>query len=165
MEPPSGNKPRRIGRPTDLTPELQASIVKTVQDGNTLDDAAALNGISPSALYDWKSRGNRGEEPFAQFSDAITQARAFAKSEAIRNVREGVYLNGQKDWKAEAWYLERMFPDQFGPQAAVHVRLEKELSSTLDKLQKSLDPDVYHQVLTALAAETGSEPAGGDSGG
>jgi hypothetical protein len=58
------------------------------------------------------------------------------------------------DWKAEAWFLERTFPHDYGPNAVVHTKVEGELNGALDRLQQNLAPDVYNLVLAALSGQT-----------
>jgi transposase-like protein len=150
---------RPVGRPTVLTPELREAIAKSIRGGCPTDDAAAMNGVDPATLYRWMERGRAGEPEFREFCESVTRARAAAKRRAIREVRQGVLVSGAKDWKAWAWWLERMYPNEFGPQANVHVKVEKELSAALDRLKERLDPAVYVMVLGALAEEAGGEPA------
>lgn len=152
---------RKMGRPTECTPEMTAAIATDIERGMTLDDAAALNGINPSTLYEWRNRGDEGEQPYSDFAKAIAQARAKARATALANVRSGVLPSMAPDWKAEAWWLERMYPDEFGAQAAVAVKVEKELGAMLDTLKQNLDADTYHKVLGALAGENSGGEAGG----
>jgi hypothetical protein len=154
-----------MGRPTLLTPELQASICKEIEAGLTYEDAAELNGITRKTLSEWVAKGRAGADPYRAFGDAVIAARAKAKADAIKAVRAGVMMNQAPDWKAEAWFLERTFPDQYGPQTAVHVKVEKELDRLLDTLKAKLAPDVYDMVLSAIAGEVGGEETGGAEGG
>lgn len=158
---------RGPGRPTSLTPEVQAAIVADVEAGVKFEDAALANGIAEKTLYAWVARGNeKGEEPYRGFSQALTRARATAKANALRNVRAGMLPSKEPtaDWKAEAWFLERTFPNEYGPQQAVAAKVQKELDAALDLLKAKLAPDVYDQVLNALAEED-SEGTASSAGG
>lgn len=159
IRPETGVSHRGRGRPTDLTPALQEAIAKSIRNGCTMEDAAALNGISLDSLMTWKRKGADGLAPYDKFASAVARARAAAKRKAIREVRRGVMMNGAKDWKAWAWWLERMYPNEFGAQAAVHVKVEQELASALDRLKERLAPDLYVMVLCALAEEAGGSTA------
>lgn len=156
-----------MARPTKLTDELQAAIVAEVEVGVRFEDAALVCGIHGNTIYNWIERGEAGEEPFAEFLGAITSARAKAKSSALRNVRAGVLPSKEpsNDWKAEAWFLERTFPNEYGPSAIVHSKVEAELTAALAMLKEKLAPNVYDQVTAALAGETSearaSEPETG----
>ena len=149
-------EPGKGGRPTLLTPALQEAIATDVESGAKFEDAAVINGITERTLYNWIARGENGEEPFLGFFQAITRARAVAKLAAIKNVRAGVLPSKElsPDWKAEAWFLERTFPHDYGPNAVVHTKVEGELNGALDRLQQNLAPDVYNLVLAALSGQT-----------
>ena len=153
------------GRPTSLTPQVQTSICERLSEGATYEGAAVLSGVSYPAFKSWMSRGSDGEEPFATFRAAVTQAREFAKQEAIKNVRGGVLQSGMRDWKAESWWLERMYPEDFAPQASVNVKVEKELEGILDKVKGALSADAYNAALAAIIGEAGSEASGGNTEG
>ena len=66
----------KIGRPTKLTPALQARIVKLVREGNYPETAAQSEGVHRDTYYSWMERGREREQPFADFPDAMTRARA-----------------------------------------------------------------------------------------
>jgi hypothetical protein len=153
------------GRPTLCTPELIEQFQRYILEGATMQDAADLVGVSRSAACDWLARGLNGEAPFCNFSDAVTQARALAKHESIRAVRDGRLpgIGDKHDWKASALYLERQFPSEWGPQQAVTVKVEKELEKALDKLKEVLPADAYELALVALVGEAGGETPPVDS--
>ncbi len=149
-----------MGKPTTLTAEVQQAIVAEVLAGCSLATAAALNGIGSTTIETWSKKGREGKAPYAGFWAAINAARAQAKADAIKAVRAGTMGNMQPDWKAEAWFLERTFPAEYGPQQAVNVKVEKELDRVLEDLEKKLAPDVYNLVLSAIAGEAGGEATG-----
>ena len=47
------------GRPTDLTPAVQARIVQAIVGGNDNKVAAAYAGIGESTFYAWLERGRK----------------------------------------------------------------------------------------------------------
>ena len=64
------------GRPTKLTPEVQARIVEAIEAGNYIEVAAAAAGISKPTFYGWMQRGT--DEPGSEYSDfrnAVEKAR------------------------------------------------------------------------------------------
>lgn len=142
-----------MGRPTLLTPELQESICKEIEAGLSFDDAAKLNGVSQASIIIWRRRGAKGEEPYLSFLQASEKARVKAKSDALKNVRAAMQSNGAPDWRGEAWFLERTYPDQYGQQNVVNIKVEKALSEILDKLKAVLLPDQYEKALMALCGE------------
>ena len=154
-----------MGRPTDLTPELQVAICAELRAGVSIETAATLCGIGSSTLKDWRARGKSGEPRYVDFSSATDAARAQAKAKAIKAVRAGLLpgKDAAPDWKAEAWFLERTFPAEYAPQQSVNVKVEQQLDAALDRLQGKLAPDVYAAVLAAIAVDD-APPEGTDEG-
>ena len=115
----------KTGRPTKLTDELQDALVEKLREGNYIETACALVGITDRTYYRWIERAEdelervaknprrriqKSEEPFIQFRQAVKKARAEAESEAVTAIRQ----EGKKTWTAYAWWLERSFPDRWG---------------------------------------------------
>jgi hypothetical protein len=76
-----GRAPRRRGRPTKLTPELEDQLVATVRQVGFLSTAARSCGVPPSLVCEWVARG-LGRDPdspptkrFAEFADGVERAR------------------------------------------------------------------------------------------
>jgi len=113
------------GRPTDLTPEIQKTIVDALLAGAYIETAAAIAGISKVTFYKWARRGSREkrrlekrrrarpskrELPFISFVNAIKEA--MAKSELADVLR--IAKASQTQWQAAAWRLERKHPGRWG---------------------------------------------------
>ena len=114
------------GRPTKLTPQVQARIVQAIVGGNDITVAAAYAGIGKTTFYEWLERGRKeaarlaassrakpkdSETPFAEFADAIQKAQADAET---RNVALIAKAAQEGTWTAAAWWLERKHPDRWG---------------------------------------------------
>ena len=97
------------GRPTKLTPELQAKLCEYLATGCYVCTACALVGISDQTLSNWKQRGAAGEEPYLGFVDAIKDAEARAEARAVALVQKAMV----DDWKAAMTWMERKFPDRW----------------------------------------------------
>lgn len=108
---------RKIGRPTKLNPQTQERIVKAISDGNYLQNACALAGISEQTFGDWRRRGENGEEPFLAFLEAVTRAEAIAEDVIISQWRDQI----PQDWRAARDFLARRHPDRWGPNIDVNV--------------------------------------------
>ena len=101
-----------MGRPTKLTPELQADLVRALASGAFIEAAGEYVGIHPDTYYGWMRRGqDEGEGPFFEFSETIKKARS-----AVTLRMAGRILAAADDgtWQAGAWWLERSHPDQYG---------------------------------------------------
>ena len=150
------------GRPTKLTPELQAAIVADVEAGNYGETAAALSGIDRATFYRWMAVGKNGEQPYRDFFDAITRARAKAENDALATVRAG-FAHVDRGPEHARWYLERTAPARFGRRdhVVVESKVREELDGALGKLETQLDSETYQRVLAALASgDAGSAEAG-----
>ena len=100
------------GRPGKLTPEVQQRIVQAVASGNYLETAAAYGGITYTTFNNWMHRGEeRKGENYVAFFEAVKKAEADA--EVLRVARISKAAN-EGNWQADAWYLERRYPNRWG---------------------------------------------------
>lgn len=155
-----------IGRPTKLTPALQARIVKLVREGNYPETAAQSEGVHRDTYYSWMERGRKGEKPFAEFSDAVTRARATAQRKMLAHVAKAA----PKDPENARWYLERTAPDLYGRRDKLVVEnlVSQELDTFLARLEQRLPTEIYERVLAALtddaAGDGAARPPSSDEG-
>lgn len=96
---PAGRKaPRepKNGRPTDLTPELQARIVALIKGGNFPTTSAAACGVAENTYFEWMARGEGRDrdrpaiQPYLGFAKAIAEARAHAEVSLVLKLREQI---------------------------------------------------------------------------
>lgn len=148
------------GRRSALTPERQETICQLIRAGNYIRTAAAQAGLTETTIYAWSRRGqadiDAGNEnsPHAQFHLALM--RAEAQSEALRVVR--IQRAGEQDWRADAWFLERRFPERWA--ARPTLTLAGEVGLTVDA-ELVVDPralDLGEQMLDALLSARSEEP-------
>lgn len=103
---------KKPGPKGKLTPERSRKIIKAIKEGSPHETAAASAGIAPSTFYDWLAKGEQYETGvYREFAEKIRQAEAIAESERIRRINKA---GKEGDWKADAWYLERRYPDKWG---------------------------------------------------
>lgn len=102
-----------LGAPSRIAePDTVQQVLEALQDGNYMETAAELAGLSKQTIYHWLKLGEQGQEPYKLFADAAKRACARAEAEAVKNVR-----NAGKDprfWAAEMTFLERRHPEKFG---------------------------------------------------
>jgi hypothetical protein len=100
----------RIGRPSRLTPEVEARILNAIRCGAPNKVACAAAGIHQDTLYGWLEKAKeQPESEYAAFSEKLTRAR----EEGI-TARLAIVMKAAKmDWRAAAWLLERDLPDLF----------------------------------------------------
>lgn len=104
-------------KPLKLTPALQAAICKLIRVGVHPRTACAAEGIHRATYYEWRKRGEEGEEPFAAFLDATNCALAAVHGE----LEQGLVIASRADWRAGAWLLSKRARDVYGDRHAVQV--------------------------------------------
>lgn len=141
------------GRPTSLTPEVQAKIVETIRDGNYRHIAAQAAGVHRNSLIAWEKRGEAGEEPYASFLCELQKAEADAEITLLQTVK-----SGGDGWQSKAWMLERRFASRWCARVRQHVA--EELGAFTDKLRKTLDEPTYRKVVDATREDAPAGDAG-----
>ena len=122
-----------MGRPSKLTPEVEARIVEAVELGATWEKAAEAAGVGASTLREWRQRGEADEAPFAAFLAALKRAEAEGVARALRTIRQAAE-SGQ--WTAAAWLLERRYPADYGRRTEVAVEARLPDSGVAELLRK-----------------------------
>jgi len=112
--------PNKVGRPSELTSMLQQEICNLLSDAINIETACELVGIAKATYYNWRERGESGEEPFAEFLDATTRARAKAKLMLLRIIDRAAE-NG--DWRAASWRLTHGGWPEFSDRPAVEKKI------------------------------------------
>ena len=138
------------GRPSELTPEVEESLLKNIRAGVPIQTAAIAVGISRQTFHNWMKRGSdeayriskgeklrASEEKFFYFFDTVMRAKEEAKAGHIAVVAKA---GREGDWRASAWWLQRQFRDEFGDNPApqnvtnnIHNTLN--ISTTMSELQ------------------------------
>ena len=96
---------------TKLTNKLSDEICNDIKAGVPIVHAAISHGISQSTFYDWYNKGKKAKKgKFRDFYDDVEEA----KSIAINLRARRIYKAGQANWQADAWWLERVDPENFG---------------------------------------------------
>ena len=144
-----------MARPSKLTPAVRAALVDALRAGHYQEQAARLAGISPSTFYDWKDRGESGEQPYSEFLEAIERARAEAEDLYLRIVRTAAEKG---TWQAAAWWLERSMPHKWGRRN--HVRVsdspQRDLPLLVPRTEASAE-EVF-ELLAELARRQNGDP-------
>jgi hypothetical protein len=149
---------KNSGRTPDLTPKVQAAIVKAIAQGNPGKIAAKAAGVSERAFFYWLAWGRKKKDPiYIAFLAAVEKAEGISAKSSVAVVKKAA--NGVKatitkvikfpdgtektetttkkeyHWQAAAWLLERTNPEEF---ALKYKReLESLVESALDKAIKN----------------------------
>ena len=122
------------GRPSKVSPELTQQVVDALLDGNYMETAAAVVGISKSTLYRWLRKAEELEVnalelaaeaedlepdlysyvdpadwPLLDFRHSVKSAEAWAEAELLRKARAAGL-----GWQAFMTILERRHPQRWG---------------------------------------------------
>jgi hypothetical protein len=116
-------KRKKVGRTTELTPQVQSELLTMLTTGAYIEHACQAVGIHPATYYNWMNRGQtykdtlesgeklvKDDKPFFEFFEAITRARARTSTRVSGLVMKAA----EKDWRAAAWWLEQSFPKEWG---------------------------------------------------
>lgn len=94
-----------------LTDQLCDEICNDIKAGVPIKHASIAHGISESTFYNWFDKGREAKTgKFKKFYDKIQEA----KSVAITLRARRIYKAGETSWQADAWWLERVDPTNFG---------------------------------------------------
>lgn len=111
-----------MGRPTKLTPELQAKLCGLLREGKFFRHACNACGVDENTVNGWLSKAKEpgASQELIDFSVACVRARDEGEQRLIENMR--TMAIEKLDWKQEAWILERMNPKQY------HLTTKSEIS-------------------------------------
>jgi len=116
------------GRPTLLTPDLEAAICTYIAEDDMYPEVATcLAGASRASYYNWCAWGKEGKQPYADFLDSIKEAEAWCEL----NLNRAQKAN-PKFWAMYMTQKERRFPDRWGKRE----RVQQEHSGGLEIILK-----------------------------
>ena len=94
-----------------LTDKLCDEICNDIKAGVPIKHAVISHGISETTYYRWYDKGKEAKSgKFRNFYDKIQEAKSVAVTLRARRV----YKAGETSWQADAWWLERVDPENFG---------------------------------------------------
>jgi hypothetical protein len=95
-----------MGRPTKLTPELQAQLVSIIEAGNYRSVACKAVGLHPDTFRKWMQKSRR---PYIGFRRAVEAAEARGEVEVVGLIRQQVSQN----YRAGLELLARKYPQRW----------------------------------------------------
>lgn len=126
-----GRPPRPVGRPSKISKELMKVIVEAIEEGNYVETAAQLAGVSKPSLYAWLKKGHAKEcDLCIEFLNAVNQALSKAEDDDLKNIKR----HAQRDWRASAWRLERRSPTRWGHKTQIAPAEIKDDSKTINEI-------------------------------
>lgn len=108
-----------MARPTDCTPEMTAAVVAELERRPSIRAACAAVGIGQSTYHQWVAKGDAGEQAcYVEFAERTRAARDKGVARLFNRVVEA---GEGGDWRADAWLLERVAPDEFSTRVRTEV--------------------------------------------
>jgi len=127
--------PRKI-----LDETIRDRLIQAIKLGAFIEHACIYAGINSSTFRLWRKHAQSGLEPYKSFWEEVQQAESESIVRRIARI-EKAGLDGS--WQADAWILERKYPDKFGkrdhlkveadPNAPVEVELQWADGNVLDR--------------------------------
>jgi len=107
-----------MARPTKLTKQVQERIARAIRVGATYELAAQYGGIHYDTFNEWMKAGREAESgEFYEFSEAIKKAEGEAAYRSLSRIETAAKKG---NWQADAWKLERRYPQSYGRQVHEH---------------------------------------------
>lgn len=157
-----------------------ASITKNIAGliaaGNPVKAACWATGVSEATFYLWQEKGEAiareieaADDPeaaragldeasaaYLEFYEAIKRARGAAIASRIKVIRQAA---DDGTWQAAAWWLERMYPDEFGRRERIEVKDDRAVRDPLAE-RVLTDEEVRGLVNDLLARIAGESDTG-----
>lgn len=96
------------GRRPKLTKELVKKAIALKSDGMSDKDICIACGVSQTAFYRWQENGGKSDLQ-RELVDGLKKAESNYKGALLRSIKE----QGEKDWRALCWLLERKYPEEY----------------------------------------------------
>lgn len=141
-----------IGRPSRYSTELVDEMCRYIETGVPTADACVMAGISKATYYYWKAGKYISQQQLLEFLDRIEEAESKRKANFVIQIAKA----SKDDWRAGAWYLERVYPQEF---AKVNkLQIEGELKHLHELSNAELDQAILEgETIEADSGEDGED--------
>ena len=123
-----------------LDEEITERLLQAIKLGAFTEHACHYAGITSATFRKWRQNAMNDIEPYKSFWQQVN----LAESEAIvRRIARIEKAGADGNWQADAWVLERKYPDKFGrrekvtlqadPNAPIEVELQWADGNVLDR--------------------------------
>lgn len=121
------------GNRSKLTPEFVAEACKFARAGLRNVDICKALSVSETSFYRWQQEPRKGLE--VELWDGLEKARAERKAFMIQTITNAAHAG---TWQAAAWWLERVYPEEFAKPDRYHdqgtdeaIKAVRELTETI----------------------------------
>ncbi len=119
---PAAGAPERApgpGRPSGFNERMIEGLCSIIRETGASDSgAAARMSLHPSTVSRWK-------RDFPDFALLLRGAREEFRAAQLEIIMEATRMGGARGWRAAAWMLERVFPQDYAPRAAERARFQE----------------------------------------
>ncbi|BAQ84817.1 putative DNA binding protein [uncultured Mediterranean phage uvMED] len=110
------NKPYKL-----IDEGIRSRLLQAIRLGSYIEHACFYAGIDSSTFRKWRQKAEKDIEPYKSFWKEVQ----LAESEAImRRLARIEKVAEEGNWQADAWVLERKYPDKFGRRDRLSVNLD-----------------------------------------
>jgi hypothetical protein len=95
--------------------QRRQALLKWLRAGLPIDTAARLSDLTPEIVSVWRRRSTNRVLGYITLEADIQKAMAEGQAVHLARITEA----GKANWRASAWLLERMYPEQYAPPAQV----------------------------------------------
>lgn len=106
-----------------------------ISEGLTNADVCRWLGVDESTFYAWLKKPKTDAQ--RQLSEGIEKARIDRKAKCLRAIREA--YQEKEAWQAAAWYLERVYPQEFAKAKRPEEDPNAELINKMDELINQIE--------------------------
>lgn len=141
----AGTAKKRTNKPLhEVDKTIIPTVLRALREGNTVADACAVAGISDDTLGRWKRSD-------AEFAAAVEKARADARRARIQRIQAAGEAG---NWQADAWFLERSDPQNWGRTTKLILDVDAGLQRQLAEAARARGVDLG-AVFEAMINELG----------
>ena len=124
--------------------EIIKIILKARESGLNQKECASIAGINEATLYKWLNKGKKARSgKDKKFYDDFELAKIKSKLFHLKKIHE------EEAWTASAWYLERVYPEEFGRKDRMDLthegKVEVEAKKSLE--EKRIENENYFKEL------------------
>ena len=119
-------------------------ILKARESGLNQKECAEVAGINEATLYKWLNKGKKAKRgKYRDFYNDFQMAKNKNKLFHLKKIHEA------EAWTASAWYLERVYPDEFGRKDRMDLKHDGEVKVETKKTleEKRIENENYFKEL------------------
>lgn len=143
------------GRLGNCSPALIAEMAEAAKLTTSKRGLMARFGLSGPVWHQWERKALQGEQPYVLWHQCMMHSLSQVEEEMLENIRG----HAVTDWKAAAWYLQRLNRDEYSdkqPSTQVTVQNEGGSKVTINRITPD-DGLAIAQIMQQIGALPDSE--------